>query len=127
MKELIKYSIITLLVFSVFVIVPAVVIISGEINKTTVEEEGYLEKYDISEDLANQLSVIFPLIDIDEEKIVNIERTNDWYKGERYSVMYEKDYIENYQLFIYLNKDKIVESINYGDIKLYEIVANDNL
>jgi len=82
------------------------------------KEEPYSdqeEKYNI--DFINSCN----LININVENISYYQKSQNWVGGERYSFSYKhKDYpIETF--YVYYNLDGKVYSINYGDIKLYEI------
>jgi len=75
----------------------------------------YASKYGISSNLAQKLLDIFPKVGMEKDKVTSIQKSDNWAKGERYSITYDGN-----QVMAYLNKDGSVSSLNYGDVKLYQ-------
>lgn len=83
------------------------------VNKTINE---FASEFSISSVLAKNLTTVFPEIGISKTKITSITKSTNWANGERYSMIYDGT-----QVFVYLNSDSSINSVNIGDVKLYQV------
>lgn len=79
------------------------------------EIDDFAAKYEINSKLAKNIINALPGTGIQKDNISSITKTTNWANGERYLMIYS-----GIEILIYLNKNQSINSMNYGDVKLYQ-------
>lgn len=91
-----------------------IIVVSSGLSYSTSNPQNWSSQTAESRVIA-QIAPTLEKVGIDADNVSYVERVGDWAYGQRYSIHYDgKTYL------IYLNQDGSVNSINRGNVKLYE-------